>query len=83
MQTQAFNIILPKDLVLWADRMAQVEYKNRSELIREALMSYLAKKQAWAKIFEIGDRAGKKMGIKSEEDVDRIFFEFRHGKKNK
>lgn len=80
---QAFNIILPKDLVLWADRMAQVEYKNRSELIREALMSYLLKKQAWAKIFEIGERAGKKMGIKSEEDADRMFFEFRHGKKNK
>lgn len=66
-----------------ADAFAQQSYKSRSELIREALLAYLTKRQAWARIFEIGDKAGKRMGIKSEEDVDKIFFKFRHDKKNK
>lgn len=74
MQTQAFNIVLPIPLVRQADAFAKQNYKNRSELIREALFVYLTKRQAWTKIFEIGDKAGKKMGIKNEEDADRIFF---------
>lgn len=80
MQTQAFNIILPKDLVQWADRMAQAEYKNRSELIREALLRYLEEADDWKKIFAWGEKTAKKMGIKSEADVNKIVYEFRHGR---
>lgn len=75
------NIALPDDLVKKADKLAKREYKNRSELIREALIRYIEEKDNWEKIFAWGDRAGKKIGIKSEEDVDKIFFDFRHGKK--
>ncbi|MBI3631647.1 MAG: ribbon-helix-helix protein, CopG family [Candidatus Staskawiczbacteria bacterium] len=34
MNTQTFNIALPKELVKEVDRTAKQEYKNRSELIR-------------------------------------------------
>ena len=34
MQTQTFNIALPKDLVKKVDQQAKEEYKNRSELTR-------------------------------------------------
>ncbi len=81
MQTQTFNIVLPVPLARQADVVAKREYKSRSELIREALLAYLIKRQTWTKIFTIGRKAGKTMGIKSEEDADRIFFDFRHGKK--
>lgn len=81
MQTQTLNIALPKELVKKVDEVAQKEYRNRSELIREALRIYIERRAAWNKIFEAGEKAAKKKGIKSEEEVDRIVYKFRHGKK--
>ena len=82
MQTQTFNIALPKELVKKVDEIATKEYRNRSELIREALRIYIADMESWEKIFAAGKEAGKKAGIKSEADVDRIVYEYRHGKKS-
>lgn len=82
MQSQTFNIALPKELVKKIDAQAKKEYKNRSELIREAVYGYVTKKDRWEEILKKGKRYGKKMGIKSEEDVDKIVYEFRHGKKS-
>lgn len=81
MQTQTLNIALPKDLVQRVDAVAKKEYRNRSELIREALRVYLADKQTWQEIFTAGEEAMKKMRIKSEEEVNRIVYEYRHGRK--
>lgn len=81
MQTQTLNIALPKDLVKKVDEVAKKEYRNRSELIREALRIYLTNKQEWNDLLDYGKKIGKKMGIKSEADVDKIVYEFRHGKK--
>lgn len=80
MQTQTLNIALPKDLVKKVDARAKKEYRNRSELIREALRVYLAKIERWDKILEQGKEYGKKLNIKSEGDVNRIIREYRHGK---
>ena len=82
MQTQTLNIALPKNLVKEVDIVAKKEYRNRSELIREALRVYLTDKLEWEQIFEAGEKAMKKMGIKSEEEIDRIVYEYRHGKKS-
>ena len=81
MQTQTLNIALPIELVKKVDERAKKDYKNRSELIREALRVYLQDMAEWEEIFEYGKKMGKKMGIKSEEDVNRIVYEFRHGRK--
>ena len=82
MQTQTFNIALPKDLVKAVDRQAKKEFKNRSELIRDLLQKHLERKEKWERIFAYGRRKGKEMGIKSEKDIDRIVYEFRHGRKS-
>lgn len=82
MQTQTLNIALPKDLVKKVDEVAKKEYRNRSELIREALRVYLIDKQEWQEIFAAGEEAMKRMGIKSEEDVNKIVYEYRHGRKS-
>ncbi|OGH05987.1 MAG: hypothetical protein A2W22_03625 [Candidatus Levybacteria bacterium RBG_16_35_11] len=82
MQTQTLNIALPKDLVKKVDNVARKEYRNRSELIREALRIYLQDKEEWQQIFRAGEKAMKKMGIKSEEEVDKIMYEYRHGRKS-
>ncbi|MBI4059159.1 ribbon-helix-helix protein, CopG family [Candidatus Microgenomates bacterium] len=81
MQTQTFNIALPKELVKMVDRTAKKEYKNRSELIREALRVYLKDQEDWEQIFQAGEVGMKKMGLKNEKQVDNIVYEFRHGRK--
>ncbi|MBI2019467.1 ribbon-helix-helix protein, CopG family [Candidatus Daviesbacteria bacterium] len=83
MQTQTFNISLPKELVKKVDKQAKKEYRDRSELIRESLRMYLQRMENWEKIFAAGKKAGEKAGIKSEEDVNRIVYEYRHGRKSR
>lgn len=80
MQSQTFNIALPKALVSKIDRVAKKEYKNRSEFIREAVRIYLSNRLEWKELLTYGKKIGKKMGIRSEEDVNRIVAEYRHGK---
>jgi metal-responsive CopG/Arc/MetJ family transcriptional regulator len=81
MQTQTFNIALPSDLVTRMDKVAINEYRNRSELIREAVRVYLEDKLDWEDIFEFGGEAAEKAGIRSEKDVNKVVKEYRHGKK--
>ena len=83
MQTQTLNIALPKDLVKKVDEVAKKEYRNRSELIRQALRVYLEDKSEWEQIFKSGEKAMKDMGIKSEEEVNKIVYEYRHGRKSR
>ena len=80
MATQTLNIALPEELVKKVDEAAKREYKNRSELIREALRVYLKDMEEWEDLFKYGREIGKKMGIRSEKDVDKIVYEYRHGK---
>lgn len=81
MLTQTLNIALPKDLVKKVDQVAKKEYRNRSELIREALRVYLTRRSKWDQIFAAGREAAKKMGIKSEQQINDIVYEYRHGRK--
>ena len=81
MNTQTLNISLPRELVKRVDDLAKQEYRNRSELIRQALRVYLTNKYEWRDLSSYGKKIGKKMAIKSEKDVDKIVYEYRHGKK--
>lgn len=80
MQTQTFNISLPQELIKKVDKQARKEYKNRSELIREALRMYLKDNERWEDLFSYGQRMGKRSGVKSEKGVTKIVSDFRHGK---
>lgn len=82
MSVQTINIALPKELIKKIDKEAKNLYRNRSEFIREALLAQLNRMEKWNYIFKIGREAGKKAGIRNEEDVNRIVEEYRHGKKN-
>lgn len=52
-------------------KLARDENRTKSELLREAFRVYEWKRD-WAKIRAWGQEIAKKMGIKSEEDVERI-----------
>jgi len=79
MKTQTFNIALPENLVKTIDTVAQREYRNRSELIREALRMYLKNTQEWEELFEIGALQARKAGI-TEHRVAKIVADYRHKK---
>ena len=79
MNTQAFNIVLPIDLVKKIDSAAAREYKNRSELIREALRLYLKEEAQWDAIFAYGKNQAQKASAESEKDVDTIVRNYRKG----
>ena len=81
MNTQTFNIAIPVDLLQRVDLVAKKEYKNRSELIREALRIYLEDKNEWEEIFKLGEKVMQEMGIKNEDDINRIVSDYRHGNK--
>ncbi len=78
--SQTFNISLPKDLVSRADRAAKREYRNRSELIREALRVYLQEMEEWDRLFAYGARQAKRTGVKGEADVTKVIRQYRRGK---
>ena len=82
MNTQTFNIALPEDLVKKADEIAKKEYRSRSELIREALRTYIEDKEQWEQIFVAGEKAMRDMSINTEDEVDKIVHDFRHQKKS-
>lgn len=80
MQSRTLNISLPKELVKKTDEAAKKVFKNRSEYIRDALVSQLKEDNDWEEIFAEGRKIGKKMGIKSEEDAYRLVEEYRKEK---
>lgn len=51
MNTQTFNISLPRELVKRVDKAAKEEYRSRSSFIREALRIYLIKAEEENRIF--------------------------------
>ena len=80
MKTQIVNISLPASLLEAADEQAKQEYRSRSELFREAIRAYILKRQTWNEIFSFGQKQVRKLGIKSEEDINRLVVEYRQGK---
>ena len=82
MQTRTLNISLPSELVKEMDSMAKQEYATRSDFIRQAIIEKINNRSRWNDIFTYGQKIGKKMGIKSEEDVYKIFQEYRREKRS-
>lgn len=80
MQTQTINISLPSGLMDELDLLAKKEFRNRSELIREAVRSYIREEREWEELFTYGQKQARKLGIRKEEDADKIVQAYRQGK---
>lgn len=78
--TKLVTVSLPPDLLKNAERVAKEEHRTKSELVREALRTYIASRQ-WTQIRKWGDRSAKEFSIKSEADVERIIREYRREKR--
>ena len=76
MNTKTVNISLPSELMSQLDRVAKERTSNRSELIREAVRSYLRRRQRWEALFSVGRRQAKRLGL-TEDDVIQAVREIR------
>ncbi len=74
------NISFNPKLLKEIDKVAQDESRSRSELIREAARSYIERKRRWARIFEMGTRAGRAKGI-TPETIDQEIAAYRKDKR--
>lgn len=62
---------MPPDMAKRVRKIAKEENRTQSELFREAFRVYEWRRN-WAKIRAWGEETARKMGIKSDEDVERI-----------
>lgn len=73
------NISMPEEFFKQAEKLAKEEKRTRSELYREALRQYIETRR-WQKLQRETSTRAKKLGITSEEDVNRIISEVRQKK---
>jgi predicted transcriptional regulator len=74
---KTISITLPPELFAKAREIAAREHRTMSELFREALRSYKPIDPEWEVLLERGLEHGKALGIKSEDDVERMSHEWR------
>ncbi|MDR7402575.1 MAG: ribbon-helix-helix protein, CopG family [Armatimonadota bacterium] len=74
--TRTWTVSLPPSLVREAERAARQERRTKSELVREALRFYL-EEQRWRKLQRRTALQAQALGIRTEEDVNRIVHEVR------
>ena len=69
--TQTWTVSLPPRLIKEAERVAKEEDRTKSELVREALRMYIEERR-WRKLQRATAIKAQALGIKTEEDVDRL-----------
>jgi len=69
--TQILSISLTKKELEGISKLAQRERRTRSQLIREAIRRYQLM-QDWENLKKIGEKIATRLGIETEEDVERI-----------
>jgi predicted transcriptional regulator len=74
---KTISITLPPELLSKAQEIAAREHRTMSELFREALRRYKSADPEWEALLQRGLAHGKALGIKSEEDVERMSDEWR------
>jgi len=55
--------------------MAREENTTRSQILRTAIDQYFKSGRIWKQIYKWGEEAAKELGIRTEEDVDRLIHE--------
>lgn len=79
MTTQLVTFTVPTTLLSDFDRVVRMQAKTRSESIREYMRKAILEEKEWNQVFSYGRRQAKKMGIKTEDDVQRLIDEVRAG----
>jgi CopG family transcriptional regulator / antitoxin EndoAI len=73
---RTFTISLPPKLARQVDKQAAAEGRTRSELFREAVRQYIARRERWNQIFSYGEDVARGRRL-TEADVNRAVAEER------
>ncbi|HCS78622.1 TPA: hypothetical protein DIV55_02660 [Patescibacteria group bacterium] len=75
--TQILSVSLPKEIMADVEKMAKIERRSKSDLIREMIQLYRSWKfkRDWKKIRAMGEDIRKKFNFKNEDEL----FEYIHG----
>lgn len=76
LEAATVNVSFPKRLLQTMDRIAKEEARSRSELLREAVRSYVQRKRRWEQHLSFWSRQAARAGIQPE-DVEKIVSEGR------
>lgn len=71
------SITLPPDLLQKTAERAQREQRTMNEIVGQALQRYLSRDPRWEEILCSTRAAGRRLGITSEADVERLSDDFR------
>ncbi|PIV08449.1 hypothetical protein COS52_02670 [Candidatus Roizmanbacteria bacterium CG03_land_8_20_14_0_80_39_12] len=71
---------VPAPLLYSFDQVMQKQSKTRSEYLRETMRQAIQADQEWEQLFVNGRKYAKKLGIKTEEDVQKLIDDYREGK---
>lgn len=74
-EQRTIALSLPSKVIEELDRMARQENRTRNQVLRAALDQYLKSGEIWRQIYRWGEEAAEELGIKGEEDVDRLIHE--------
>ena len=80
MQNQVINISIPNQLLKQADQIARSEYRNRSELFREALRNYILTKNKLNEIYDYAQKQAVKKNINPKQ-LNNMIYDWRKAKK--
>ena len=77
--TKTMTVSLPPEMVKEVERLAAIEKKSKSQLFRDMFAVYeeMQQERRWQNVRRAGTRAVKRLGITSEEDIDRLIHEVR------
>lgn len=67
MNTQMINFSIPTALLRQMDRAAQVESRNRSEFLREAVRQYMQEREERKQDFALIRRSAERINMTEEE----------------
>lgn len=73
------NISMPEKFFKQAEKLAKEENRTRSELYREAIRQYIEARR-WQKLQRESAERARRLGVTSEEDVEKVIDELRQKK---
>ena len=77
--TKTLTVSVPPQLYEEVERIAKLEHKTKSELFRDMLRVYedFLDERRWRDLRRVGTESAKKLGVKTEADIERLVHEAR------
>ncbi len=77
--TETMTVSLPPEMMKEIEKMTRIERKSRSQLVRDAIALYeeMQAERRWQNARKAGRRAVKRLGITTDEELDKIIHEVR------